>query len=302
MSNAKVNDATTPGDYFGAAATAGTIPRGRYPKVPVQSIDAVSPSSSQGHSQIREIVTTPPEIPRRGSGGSTSANEQWEAEERRRRFNTARRGSGTRSTSPASPASASSAVSINLHGKTPESLVAAGIARRKAGDLPKSAWLFMKAAEAGSTTGRIHYGLALRHGLGVARDDRRAFSELLLACDRSLAEGGVDLRATAGSMILTSQQRKSMAPDTSLALVEVGNCYIQGLGVKRNPDMAIEYLRMAGSLGDMAAMEQLGYILSKGLNGVKKDMREAAKWYRAALAAGSNIPGLAWVWKDKYNA
>jgi TPR repeat protein len=46
---------------------------------------------------------------------------------------------------------------------------------------------------------------------------------------------------------------------------------------------------------------ELGYVLSKGVNGVKKDMKEAAKWYRAALMAGSNTPGLAWVWKDKYN-
>lgn len=37
------------------------------------------------------------------------------------------------------------------------------------------------------------------------------------------------------------------------------------------------------------------------MSGVKKDLREAAKWYRAAIGNGSNTPGLAWVWKDKHN-
>lgn len=41
-------------------------------------------------------------------------------------------------------------------------------------------------------------------------------------------------------------------------------------------------------------------MLSKGA-GVKKDMKEAAKWYRMAIGAGGGGPGLAWVWKDKYN-
>jgi hypothetical protein len=40
----------------------------------------------------------------------------------------------------------------------PDVLVAKGIEARGLGDLPKSAWLFMKAAEAGSSTGRMYWG------------------------------------------------------------------------------------------------------------------------------------------------
>lgn len=29
---------------------------------------------------------------------------------------------------------------------------------------------------------------------------------------------------------------------------------------------------------------ELGFVLSKGSNGVKKDMKEAAKWYRMAVS------------------
>jgi TPR repeat protein len=34
---------------------------------------------------------------------------------------------------------------------------------------------------------------------------------------------------------------------------------------------------------------ELGYVLSKGVSGVKKDMREAAKWYRIAVSRGWSV-------------
>jgi hypothetical protein len=42
--------------------------------------------------------------------------------------------------------------------KTPEEFVAAGIEARGKGDLPKSAWYFMRATEGGSLTGKMYYG------------------------------------------------------------------------------------------------------------------------------------------------
>lgn len=46
----------------------------------------------------------------------------------------------------------------------PDELVATALERREAGDLPRSAFLFMKAAGEGSVEGRIYYGVALKHG------------------------------------------------------------------------------------------------------------------------------------------
>lgn len=43
-------------------------------------------------------------------------------------------------------------------------LVSQAKRHRDKGDMPKAAWLFMKAAEQGSATGLIHYAIALRHG------------------------------------------------------------------------------------------------------------------------------------------
>ncbi|WWC58254.1 uncharacterized protein I303_100792 [Kwoniella dejecticola CBS 10117] len=186
-------------------------------------------------------------------------------------------------------------------GKTPEQFVHAGIEARGKGDLAKSAWYFMRAAEGRSATGRMYWGLALRHGWGVARDDRRAFIELRQACEETLAEGGLDFHKSPGHVKLTQQQKKSMQKELSLGMFEVGNCFLDGIGVKKSPDVALAYLRFAAGMGDIASQEQLGFLLSKGSNGVKKDMKEAARWYRMAIANGSsNTFGLAWIWKDKY--
>lgn len=34
----------------------------------------------------------------------------------------------------------------------------------------------------------------------------------------------------------------------------------------------------------MVSYPELGFVLSKGSNGIKKDMKEAAKWYRMAVS------------------
>ncbi|WVQ93811.1 hypothetical protein IAU59_000889 [Kwoniella sp. CBS 9459] len=186
-------------------------------------------------------------------------------------------------------------------GRTPSDFVHAGIEARGKGDLAKSAWYFMKAAEGGSATGRMYWGLALRHGWGVAKDERRAFIELRQACDESLAEGGMDFHRSPGANKLTSKQKKDITKELSVGMFEVGNCFLEGVGVKKAPDVALAYLRFAANMGDIASQEQLGFVLSKGANGVKKDMKEAAKWYRMAISQGSsNTFGLAWVWKEKY--
>ncbi|CAK9779375.1 hypothetical protein CC85DRAFT_313925 [Cutaneotrichosporon oleaginosum] len=269
-------------------ASPGTFPRGKFARVPLHELNGTSPSGSP---EARPRLDSEIKYPRRPSADDAL-------------FTTPGR-HGLRS--PDSSATQSRPAQYNrvptlgeADMMSPEELVSAGLQRREAGDKPKSAWFFMKAAELGSVTGQIHWGIALRHGLGIGRDERRAFTELSEACDRGLAEGIVDLRAAVGTLLPPATARQ-MPRDLAVGLFELSNCYLDGAGTRRNSDIALEYLRMAGSLGDMAAQEQLGLVLSKGMNGVKKDTREAAKWYRAAIGSGSNTPGLAWVWKDKYN-
>lgn len=94
-------------------------------------------------------------------------------------------------------------------------------------------------------------------------------------------------------------------------LCEIGNCFLEGAGVKKSPEVAVSYLRLAGDLGDIAASErelgapityahgaELGFLYGKGCPGIKKDMHESARWYRRAVTQGStNTVGLTWIWK-----
>lgn len=178
-----------------------TLPRGRYAKMPLREIDV----PSAGRIRAMDAVTPPP--PRRGSDDqNTNVTGSSGSLHNVHHHHTKRRGSEPRTPSSTSPAS----TPLTTHRRSPEDLVSAGLARRDAGDLPKAAWCFMKAAEAGSPVGQMYYGLALRLGAGIHRDERRGFNELVHACDRMLAAGALDLRAAAGT-VLTPAQLKSMS-------------------------------------------------------------------------------------------
>jgi len=86
-----------------------------------------------------------------------------------------------------------------------------------------------------------------------------------------------------------------------LAIYEVGQCFFQGWGVSKDQKMAVvsvpmerlnlskktevmiqSYYTVAARLGDADAQCDLAFCLANG-KGCKKDRKEAAKWYRAAV-------------------
>jgi hypothetical protein len=77
------------------------------------------------------------------------------------------------------------------------------------------------------------------------------------------------------------------------------------------------YYTVAARLGDADAQQDLGFCLANG-RGCKKDRKEAARWYRAAVsiskhilfysmpifvlqvAQGASDVGMAWIYKEKF--
>jgi len=118
--------------------------------------------------------------------------------------------------------------------KSPEEFVAAGIEARGKSDLAKSAWYFMRATEGGSLTGKMYYGmsptdlnmfmlqeidktgLALRHGWGIGKDEKKAFNLLRQACDElAISQGqnqfsNMDIQQSKGTVKLALAQKKEM--------------------------------------------------------------------------------------------
>lgn len=62
----------------------------------------------------------------------------------------------------------------------------------------------------------------------------------------------------------------------------------------------MSYFELAAQLGDPDAQLELGFCYANG-RGCKRDMRRAARFYRLAAAQGCDIMGNQWIWKPKYS-
>ncbi|KAI0060897.1 HCP-like protein [Artomyces pyxidatus] len=177
-------------------------------------------------------------------------------------------------------------------GMTADSYLQLGIQHHEANRLTESAAAFEQSAkmDGGSGVGMLMWGLTLRHGWGTEKNEKLAFSWLRRAAEAAVgdlekARMGVDTSAVKGELVL--------------AIYEVGQCFFQGWGVKKDQKMAVSYFQVAAKLGDADAQTELAFCLANG-RGCKKDRKEAAKWYRAAVAQGVSDVGLAWIYKEKF--
>ncbi|EIN13226.1 HCP-like protein [Punctularia strigosozonata HHB-11173 SS5] len=144
--------------------------------------------------------------------------------------------------------------------------------------------------QGGCGVGMLMWGLTLRSGWGVKKDEKKAFKWIKRAAESAVG----DLESTRGGMEATAVKSELI-----LAIYEVAQCFFHGWGVAKDQKMAVSYYQVAARLGDPDAQQELGYCLANG-KGCKKDRKEAAKWYRAAVAQGASDVGMAWIYKEKF--
>ena len=84
-----------------------------------------------------------------------------------------------------------------------------------------------------------------------------------------------------------------------MAIYELGKCYLNGWGTAHDKPLALRCFEIAGNWGDADALVEAGYCYAEGV-GCKKDMKKAAKMYRAAEAKGVSMVGNSWIYKEKY--
>lgn len=41
-----------------------------------------------------------------------------------------------------------------------------------------------------------------------------------------------------------------------MGLFEIANCFLEGSGTKKSPDVALNYLKLSGDMGDLASQER----------------------------------------------
>lgn len=70
------------------------------------------------------------------------------------------------------------------------------------------------------------------------------------------------------------------------AAFNLGICYEQGFGVKKNPRVAMECFHLASTLGHAQAMYNLGVYYARGLGGLRRSRSMAKKCFTAAADLG----------------
>ncbi|KAH7086903.1 hypothetical protein FB567DRAFT_496480 [Paraphoma chrysanthemicola] len=164
-----------------------------------------------------------------------------------------------------------------------------GLELHEAGELLKSTYHLRLAARSGLPEAMFWYGLACPEALQWLR---RAVDsgQLEVAEDEDHCKHGQPTDAF---------KKKQHRAQYAVAIYELGKCYMNGWGAAQDKPLALRCYEIAGNWGDADALVEAGYCYAEAV-GCKKDMKKAAKFYRAAEAKGVSMVGNSWIYKDKY--
>lgn len=79
---------------------------------------------------------------------------------------------------------------------------------------------------------------------------------------------------------------KAAAAKDANGLYNLGMCYMTGLGVDKNPELAFDAFRSAAELGHPEAINNLGGCYRDGV-AVEQDLAQAAKWFEKSASFGN---------------
>lgn len=157
------------------------------------------------------------------------------------------------------------------------------------GNLQRSTALFGRLADpqgANNALSQVLYGLALRHGWGISKDEPSAVKYLSYAASNSAEIEKLALEAG-------SKKGGAAKGELTLAIFELANCFRNGWGVARDPVAAKQYYETAANMGDLDAMNEIAWCYVEGF-GCKKDKFKAAQYLRLAEERGNKTVGNSW--------
>ncbi|KAI9848634.1 MAG: hypothetical protein M1838_000473 [Thelocarpon superellum] len=196
----------------------------------------------------------------------------------------------------------SRSASISISDPAGDENIHEAIRLHEQGDLARSTAMFGRLADphgANNALSQVLYGLALRHGWGIAANPTLAVKFLSTAAAHT---------AEIEQLALNAGMKKGGAAkgELVLAIFELANCFRNGWGVPKDAVAAKQYYETAANLGDTDACNEVAWCYLEGF-GTPKDKFASAKYYRQAEKMGSKTMGNSWyvqkisIWKDKYN-
>ncbi|OMJ20436.1 Protein DSF2 [Smittium culicis] len=84
-----------------------------------------------------------------------------------------------------------------------------------------------------------------------------------------------------------------------MAIYELGQSFFQGWGVPKNTKVGLGYFNISAELGYPEAIIDLAICYENGI-ALKRNMKQAAYYYRLAHSKGISFFGNSWIFKDKY--
>jgi hypothetical protein len=230
--------------------------------------------SSRSRSASSISVNVPENLPEIEGGVATNAEGEAEWEKRATllaKGNSvvrpgASRGSSSRSEEIVQDDTGRRNRSGTISNPTDDSDIQEAIRLHEAGDLARSTQIFGRLADPNgenNALSQVLYGLALRHGWGIAKNEALAVTYLSAAASNS---------ADIESLALAAGMKKGGAAkgELTLAIFELANCFRNGWGVPKDPVAAKQYYETAANLGDTDAMNEIAWCYLEGF-GCKKD-------------------------------
>ncbi|MCJ1389340.1 hypothetical protein MMC18_002196 [Xylographa bjoerkii] len=182
---------------------------------------------------------------------------------------------------------------------TAEDHLTKGIECHERGSLKESTYHLRIAARQNNATAMLLYALACRHGWGMRQSPEEGVKWLRKAMDSASIELEYDEDPTNRGRQADVTERKTRRAQFALSVYELGVSHMNGWGTEQDKVLALRCFEIASDWGDADAMAEAGFCYAQGV-GCKKDLKQAAKYYRKAEAKGMSMVGNSWIYKPKY--
>ena len=149
---------------------------------------------------------------------------------------------------------------------------------------------FLQAANLGDRVGKYLAGECFYYGKGTAADIPKAV-EFLQEAAALREPRAMDLLGTYYRRLRQFDQARKFYEDAAaagypLSLSNLGVLYMNGEGVQRSPEVAVNLFKQGAEKGDPNAMFFYASCLEDGV-GLQKDTKAAAEWFRRSAHAGN---------------
>ena len=176
---------------------------------------------------------------------------------------------------------------------SPDDHVTRGIECHENGSLQESTYHLRVAAMQNHPTAMLLYALACRHGWGMRPNQREGVQWLRKALDSAMHELEEDEDPSNAIGLHNISDKRAKRAQFALSVYELGVSHLNGWGIDRDKALALRCFEVAGHWGDVDALTEAGFCYAEGV-GCKKNLKQAARFYRMAEQRGANMVGNSW--------